>query len=206
VSSAAPGGHGSCPAAAGQHEIEQSGVGRGQAGFPGQRRRRPDEGAWRRERAGSQDVGQDVGVDDRAGGHVEGAVDVVGERSGVGVGDVVGVEGLEPQALWEREHRQPAGRDQPVRQEGPGEDPTLLAGRRLLEADDVALLRPRHQAAIEVQVRPADRGRGHPHDRVGRLLDGRIGHAVDPDILSSMPHDSSHVARPPTRHRPTRTS
>jgi hypothetical protein len=83
----------------------------------------------------------------------------------------------------------------------PGADRLDHAHR--LAADDVALLHPRDQAPVEVEVRPAHRGRGHPDDRVGRLLDRGIRHPVDPNVRTAMPHDCSHATRLPAASRPT---
>ncbi len=49
---------------------------------------------------------------------------------------------------------------------------------------------PRH--LVEVEVGAADRGRGDSHDRVGRLLDRRVGDGVDAHVVGSMPGDRLH--------------
>ena len=44
-----------------------------------------------------------------------------------------------------------------------------------LVAEDVAAVEERAEQFVQVQVGAADRGRGDPDDRIGRLLDDRIG-------------------------------
>ena len=44
--------------------------------------------------------------------------------------------------------------------------------------------------AVGPQIRPADTRRGQPDDRIGRLLDGRLGPVLDPDIAGGV-HDST---------------
>jgi hypothetical protein len=49
-------------------------------------------------------------------------------------------------------------------------------------AKDVAVLHARHLAAIQMQVRSADRRRGYAQDDVVGLDQGRVGHVFDADI------------------------
>ena len=51
-----------------------------------------------------------------------------------------------------------------------------------LVAEDVALVEERAEHLVQVQVRAAEPGRGDPDDRVGRLLDRRVGDRVDADV------------------------
>jgi hypothetical protein len=59
-------------------------------------------------------------------------------------------------------------------------------------AEDVALLELDDLAPVEVEVRAADRRRGDPHDRVGRLLDGGVWNLVDPEVLLAVVDDRLH--------------
>jgi hypothetical protein len=58
----------------------------------------------------------------------------------------------------------------------------LLDDPHGLVAEDVALVDERSEHLVEVQVRAADGRRGDAHDRIGRLLDRRVGHGVDPNV------------------------
>src|SRR3954449_6761775 len=71
----------------------------------------------------------------------------------------------------------------------------LLHDPDRLVADDVALLHLDDLAAVEVQVRSADRRGRDPDDRVGRFLDGRVVDLVDADVLFAVPNDCSHERR-----------
>ncbi len=51
-------------------------------------------------------------------------------------------------------------------------------------AEDVAIVDERSEELVEVEVRAAQAGRGDPDDRVGRLLDRRIGDGLDPDVTA----------------------
>jgi Protein of unknown function (DUF1360) len=55
-------------------------------------------------------------------------------------------------------------------------DPTFSTIPHRLVTEDVALVHEGPEHLLLVQVRPADPGRGDPHDRVRQLLDRRIGH------------------------------
>ena len=48
---------------------------------------------------------------------------------------------------------------------------------------------------VQVQVRAADAGRRDPDDRVGRLLDGRVGDGVDADVVRAVPGQCLHCSR-----------
>ena len=62
-----------------------------------------------------------------------------------------------------------------------------------LVAEHVAGLEERAEDLVEVQVGAAQPGRGHADDRVGRLLDGRIGDGVDAHVALSMPGQGLHL-------------
>ena len=68
----------------------------------------------------------------------------------------------------------------------------LLDDAHRLVPEDVAAMQERREHVVEVQVGPADRGRGDPHDRVGGLLDARIGDLVDGDLGRALPGECSH--------------
>jgi hypothetical protein len=69
-----------------------------------------------------------------------------------------------------------------------------------LVPEDVSGVQEWPEHLVEVQVRAADRGRGHPYDCVGRLADRWIGHLLDADIAPALPghrlHRSSSHALP----------
>src|SRR6185437_2045453 len=61
-----------------------------------------------------------------------------------------------------------------------------------LVAEDVTAVEERAEHVVQVDVRTADRGGGDPHDRVGRLLDLRVGYFLDPHVLGGVPHYGLH--------------
>ena len=65
-----------------------------------------------------------------------------------------------------------------------------------LVAEDVALLHRRDEAVVEVQVGAADRRRGDLHDGVAPVQDLRVGHLLDPHVLSCRTNSSLSL-RPP---------
>ncbi|OEI68888.1 hypothetical protein Cus16_1377 [Curtobacterium sp. ER1/6] len=70
----------------------------------------------------------------------------------------------------------------------------LLDDAHRLVAEDVALVDVRAEDPVQVQVGAADRRGGDPHDRVGRLLDGRVGDGLDGHLLGALPGQCAHVA------------
>ena len=80
----------------------------------------------------------------------------------------------------------------------------LLDDPHRLVAEDVALAHERAEDLVEVQVGTADAGRRDADDRVGRLLDGRVGDGVDADVALAVPGDSSHGPGPTQRAGPKR--
>jgi hypothetical protein len=69
----------------------------------------------------------------------------------------------------------------------------LLDDPHWLVTEDIALLHVHRQHPVEVQIRTADSRRGDPHDRVGRLLDHRIGHLVNAHVFRAVPHNCLHL-------------
>ena len=74
----------------------------------------------------------------------------------------------------------------------------LLDDPHRLVAEDVALAHERAEHLVQVQVGAADPGRRDPDDRVGRLLDRRVGDRVDPDVALAVPHHCLHELPPPS--------
>jgi hypothetical protein len=70
----------------------------------------------------------------------------------------------------------------------------LLDDAHRLVAEDVAGVEERPQHLVQVQVRAAQPGAGDPHDRVGGLLDRRVGHRLDADLALSLPRHRTHPA------------
>jgi hypothetical protein len=68
----------------------------------------------------------------------------------------------------------------------------LLDDPHRLVSEDVALVDEHPQHLVEVQVRAADRGRGDADDRVGRVLDRRIGDLVDADVAFAVEGECLH--------------
>ena len=62
-----------------------------------------------------------------------------------------------------------------------------------LVPEDVTGLQVRSEHAVQVQVRPADRGRGHLDDHVVGLLDLRVRNLFDPHVRVALPRQSFHV-------------
>src|SRR5690606_23424895 len=54
-------------------------------------------------------------------------------------------------------------------------------------AENVARFHARDHAVIEMQVRTADRGRGHPDDGIARIDDRRIVDGLDADMPFALP-------------------
>src|SRR5690606_17325177 len=77
--------------------------------------------------------------------------------------------------------------------------PRLLDDAHELVAEDVAIFHARDLAAVDVQVRTADRGRGHAHDDVVRLRERGIGHGFNADILRSVVGQGLHGGTPCAR-------
>ena len=65
-----------------------------------------------------------------------------------------------------------------------------------LVSQDVALLHRRDVAVQQVQVRAADGGRRDPDDGVLRVQQFRVGYAVDPHVVATVPNERPHYARP----------
>ena len=61
-----------------------------------------------------------------------------------------------------------------------------------LVAEDVALADERPEHLVEVQVGAAEPGRGDADDRVGRLLDRRVGDGVDAHVALAVPGEGLH--------------
>ena len=68
----------------------------------------------------------------------------------------------------------------------------LLDHAHRLVTQDVARVEEHPEHAVQVQVGAADRGRRDAHDRVGGLLDPRVGHVLDAHLLASLPGQCSH--------------
>ena len=66
----------------------------------------------------------------------------------------------------------------------------------VLVAEDVAVAHERGQRLVEVQVGAADVRRRDPDDRVGRGLDERVGHLLDPNVALPVPGHCLHVVPP----------
>ena len=64
-----------------------------------------------------------------------------------------------------------------------------------LVAQDVARLHRRDEPVVEVEVRSADRGRGHLDDAVARLHDLRIVDRIDANVVLSVPGQCAHQRR-----------
>src|SRR4030095_13007355 len=67
-------------------------------------------------------------------------------------------------------------------------------------AEDVALLHGWDVAVVDMQIGPADRGRGDLDDRIARIDDLRIGDAFDADVFFAVITDRFHRC-PPRRRR-----
>src|SRR5690606_41675277 len=63
--------------------------------------------------------------------------------------------------------------------------------RSELVAEDVPWFQIRREDLVEVQVAAADRGRGHPHDHIGRFLYARVGHLLHAHVLDALPGERS---------------
>ena len=70
----------------------------------------------------------------------------------------------------------------------------LLDDAHGLVAEDVALAHERAERLVQVQVRPTDVGRRDLHDRVGGLLDHRVGDRVHPHVALAVPGHCLHRA------------
>ena len=68
----------------------------------------------------------------------------------------------------------------------------LLDDPHELVAEHVTGLQVGGQRAVEVQVRPADRGGGDADHGVGGLLDDGIGYLRHTDVLDAVPGECSH--------------
>jgi len=68
----------------------------------------------------------------------------------------------------------------------------LLDDAHRLVAEDVAGVDERPEHLVEVQVRAAETARGHPDDRVRRVLDPRIRHVVDTHVAGATVGECSH--------------
>ena len=73
-------------------------------------------------------------------------------------------------------------------------DPTSSTIAHRLVPEDVALVEEHPELRVQVQVRAADGGRRDPDDRVGRLLEGRVRHALDGQLLGALPGQCPHRA------------
>jgi hypothetical protein len=69
----------------------------------------------------------------------------------------------------------------------------LLDDAHGLVAQHVAGVQVRAEDLVEVQVGPADRGRGDLDDRVGGLLDAGVGDVLDRDLLGALPGQCLHT-------------
>ncbi len=74
----------------------------------------------------------------------------------------------------------------------------LLDDAHRLVADDVAGLHERGEGLVEVQVGAAQAGGGDLDDRVGRLLDPRVGYVGDLHVVDALPGDCLHRDEPPS--------
>jgi hypothetical protein len=81
----------------------------------------------------------------------------------------------------------------------PGPDLDDLAHE--LVAHDVAVLHRRDVPVEQVQVRPADRGRGDPDDRVAPVEDSRVGDVADLDFVAPFQQLALMTAPPPCAPR-----
>jgi hypothetical protein len=135
-------------------------------------------------------------VDGRIGGHVERPTDITHDGEPVGLGDVVGMHGLEAQTGWQGEGRPPAGAHQPVRQERSEEQAPLLGGRGALEDEARAQAHDAH-----VRVAPLD-GVEHPFD-VGILTAVRGGGQPvgGPQLGHDLPREQGSTPPPTTATR-----
>ncbi len=69
----------------------------------------------------------------------------------------------------------------------------LLHDAHRLVAEDVTGREVHPEYVVQVQVRAADRRRGHPHDRVRRFLDLRIRDSLHRHLLRALPRQRSHA-------------
>ena len=74
--------------------------------------------------------------------------------------------------------------------------PALLDHTDELVAEGVPDPGVRHQPVVEVQVRPADRGEGHPDDRVVGVLDAWSVLLLDPDLVRPSVGHRAHSVSP----------
>ena len=88
----------------------------------------------------------------------------------------------------ERHHDAVAGR------QGRDRGPDLAHDAHRLVADDVARRHERRQRVVEVQVGPAQPGRGHLDDDVRAFLDDRVRDLHDLHVLLALPRDCLHRA------------
>ena len=70
--------------------------------------------------------------------------------------------------------------------------PDLLDNAHRLVTEHVARRHERAENFVQVEVGPADVGAGDLDDRVGRLLDDRVGNRFDRDLSPALPGDRSH--------------
>jgi hypothetical protein len=70
----------------------------------------------------------------------------------------------------------------------------LLHHAHRLVPQDRSLLDEWAEQLVEVQIGTADGGGGHPHDRIGRLLDSGIRHRVHANVAPSVVSESLHAA------------
>jgi hypothetical protein len=59
--------------------------------------------------------------------------------------------------------------------------------------EDVPFVEERAEDTVEMQVRPADRGRSDPDDCVRRLFDARIRDGVDAYVARTVPGNGLHL-------------
>ncbi|PSK62863.1 hypothetical protein B0E53_05229 [Micromonospora sp. MH33] len=96
------------------------------------------------------------------------------------------------------------GDDHPVAGPEPGHPgPDLLDDAHRLVAEDVTGLQVRPEHLVQVQVGSADRGRGDPDDRIGRLLDPGVRYVLDADVPLAVPGQCLHAGMSPLRCRPS---
>ncbi|MCU1670344.1 MAG: hypothetical protein JWP40_3271, partial [Blastococcus sp.] len=144
-----------------QCQVEQRGLGRDEVQLPRGTEPGAHHGAGHRDHPRPEHLTDRRGVDDGVGGDVVGAPPVADDSQPVGLGDVVGVQRLEPQPRWPGDDRKPARADQSAGQQRPGEDPSLLRGGLPLKD--------------ERRPQPDDPGAGMPGlERVEHPLDVRL--------------------------------
>src|SRR5439155_7859008 len=114
------------------------------------------------------------------------------ERAGAQVPEVLAQGGLPAPAEPAMAAHDVEGQHDPVA----GGEPFDVGADRLHHPDRLVADRlaggQRGLAAVEVEVRTADRRGGDAHDRVVSVLDHRVGDVADPDLLHAFVDDGLH--------------